>query len=398
MDRLKPMLTRGRWSGPAILMIAWLCLASFPGALAQSPPHCALAGAVFNSVTNAPIPRALVTFLGSAAGFRFTDAGGSFRVDGVPCGQHTISVSKPGFVGEGELSGARNPSPFGPDAAPEDQENEKGPRAPDPAVQIVDVEAGSAPARVRLVPLASITGAVVDENGEPLQGVIVQAISVKTSLDAADYVPAGKGRTDDRGHYSLLNLRPQDYIVRLAGEVSSTTYFVGTKLSPNNDHRGMQPVYYPNADAESAAQVIHLGGGDRASADFQRPSEPAYDINGWLTGFVPGIWTQIQMYREGDRMPLGRAYVNISSGQFRVVDVPRGHYTLRTVQYQTDPPLWLAAEMPVAITSEPIQDLQLGWHAGWTSPYRLLTKREPRRAVSRTWNCTRYARLAIRAD
>jgi hypothetical protein len=325
-------------------------------------------GAVFNSATNAAIPRALVTFFGSATGFRFTDAGGSFRVDDVSCGQHTISVSKPGFVGEGELSGQRNPAPFAPDSAAGDQENEQGPRAPDPAVQIVDVEPGSAPARIRLVPLASIAGTVVDENGEPLEGVIVQAISVRTSLDGADYVPSGKGRTDDRGHYSLLNLRPGDYLVRLAGEVSSTAYFVGTKLSPNNDHRGMQPVYYPNADAESAAQVIHLGGGDRASADFQRPSEAAYDINGRLTGFVPGIWTQIQMYREGDRVPLGRAYVNLSSGQFRVVDVPRGHYTLRTVQYQTDPPLWLAAETPVAITSEPVQDLQVGLVRGADIP------------------------------
>jgi hypothetical protein len=289
------MVTQGRWSGSAILILACLYLGSFTGAFAQSPPKCALVGAVSNSVTNAAIPRALVTFFGSTSGFRFTDAGGSFQIDDVPCGQHTISVSKPGFVAEGELSGPLDAARFALDAAAGDQGNEQGPRAPDPAVQTVDVEPGSAPARIRLVPLASIAGTVVDENGEPLEGVIVQAISVRASLDGADYVPADKGRTDDRGHYSLLNLRPGDHVVRLAGEVSSTAYFVGTKLSLNNDHRGMQPVYYSNADVESAAQVIHLGGGGRASADFQRPSEAAYDINGRLTGFVPGIWTQIQM-------------------------------------------------------------------------------------------------------
>jgi hypothetical protein len=189
------MVTQGRPSGSAIPILACLCFGSFPVAFGQSPPHCALAGAVFDSVTNAAIPRALVTFFGSVAGFRFTDAGGSFRVDDISCGQHTISVSKPGFVAEGGLSGQRNLAPFAFDAAAGEQENERGPRRPDPAIQTVDLEPGSAPARIRLVPLASIGGAVVDENGEPLEGVIVQAISVRASLDGADYVPAENERS-----------------------------------------------------------------------------------------------------------------------------------------------------------------------------------------------------------
>src|SRR5580700_6865101 len=115
------MVTQGRWSGSAILIIACFCIGFFPGAFAQSPQHCALVGSVLNSVTNAAIPRALVTFFGSATGFRFTDAGGSFRIDDVSCGQHTISVSKPGFVAEGELSGPRNPGPFALDAAAGEQ-------------------------------------------------------------------------------------------------------------------------------------------------------------------------------------------------------------------------------------------------------------------------------------
>ena len=274
------MVMQGGWSGAAATMIASLCLGLARVAFAQRSPQCALAGTVFNSVTNAAIPRALVTFVGSATGFRFSDAGGNFRVDCVRCGPHNISVSKPGFVSEDELFGQRNPLAFSLEQAAPDEENEQLPRPPEPAVQTVDVEAGSLPARMRLVPVSSIAGSVRDGNGEPLPGVVVQAISVKTSLDATDYVPAKTVNTDDRGHYFLLTLSAGDYIVRLVGEVSATSYSVGTKLSLNNDHRGMQPVYYPNVEAQSSAQKIHLGGGERASIDFQQSTEPALDING----------------------------------------------------------------------------------------------------------------------
>jgi len=132
---------------------------------------------------------------------------------------------------------------------------------------------------------------------------------VKTSLDGPDYVSVRSYHTDDRGGYALLSLPPGDYVVRMAGEASSTRYFSGNRLNPNNDHRGLQPVYYPNGDSPSTALVLHLGPGERANADFRQTTEPAFDINGRLAGFVPQAWTQMRLYREGDRLPLGAAFV-----------------------------------------------------------------------------------------
>jgi hypothetical protein len=65
----------------------------------------------------------------------------------------------------------------------------------------------------------------------------------------------------------------------------------------------------------------------------------------------------LQLFRDGDRIPLGRAFVNLTTGQFRVTDVARGSYTLRVQQYQPDPPLWFAAEAPITVTAEPIRNL-----------------------------------------
>jgi hypothetical protein len=316
-----------------------------------------LAGTVFNSASNAGVAHALVSFSGLAAGFRFTDAAGNFRVEEVPCGSLSISVSKPGFVSARELSPQLHQIFNRTEPGAEDTEAaETSARRLVPDVEAVQVTPQSLPVKIQLVPVSSIGGFVHDENNEPLAGVEVQDIAVRASLDGPEYVPTQTARTDDRGHYSFFDLTPGDYIVRLVGEAPRTSYFMGT-LNPNNDHRGLRPTYYPNGDTVSSASVLHLKPGEQATADFRQATEPAFDINGHISGFVAQSWTRIQMYREGDRLPLGRAYVNLSSGSFRVVDAPNGNYILRVVQYQADLHQSVAAEMPVTVKSEPIDNL-----------------------------------------
>jgi Carboxypeptidase regulatory-like domain len=310
----------------------------------------------------------MVTIYGAATGFRFTDVGGTFQVDDVPCAHYSLSVAKPGFVSGQEQNrpvNLLNPiaGAFGDLAS----ENPAG-RPPTPAVQQVNLSPDAPRVQVSLTPTASVSGTVLDENNDPLHGVSVQAIAVKTTLSGPDYVVAQTTQTDDLGHYELLDLPPGDYLVRLAGESSSTRYFQGNNLNPGNDHRGMQPVYYPNADSESSASVLTLAPGSQTSTDFQRATEPAFDINGRLAGFVPQAWTRIELYRDGSRLPVGRAFVNLSTGQFRVTDVPRGSYALRVTQYTADPPDWLAAEQPITIAGEPISGLQVPLSAGVEIP------------------------------
>ncbi len=336
------------------IVLCFSCVCAHHVVSAQTPQNCVLSGAVLNSATNAGIPHALVSFDGLASGFRFTDAGGNFRVEGEPCGRIGLNVSKPGFVSEAQLSPQLdqlfNPDPVTP------VDTEAAGQASPTHVDL-DLKPGMQPARIQLVPVSSIAGTVLDENSEPLEGVVVQGIAVRASFDGADYVPARTARTDDRGRYALLNVLPGDYVVRLAGEVSSTRYFMGSRLNLNNDHRGLQPMYFPNVAELPSASLLHLSPGQQANADFRQSTEAAFDIDGRLTGFVPQSWTQMQLYRDGDSIPVGAAYVNLSTGQFRMVDVPRGHYTLRAAQYQADPPRWLAAETPLTIVSEPVRNL-----------------------------------------
>jgi hypothetical protein len=347
---------RNTWRNTAFLLCSLLCLIAAQPGFAQTPSRFVLSGTVLNSATGSGIARALVSYSGPASGYRFTDASGSFHIENAPAGWYGLTISKPGFLSENELSAsAIGIAQIG---ASEDIDplTEQNARRSNQTIA-VELKEDYQPAKIKLVPVASMSGIVLDENSEPLEGVVVQGIAVKESLAGPDYVPARTARTDDRGRYALLNLPPGDYVVRLAGEVSSTNYFIGNTLNPNNDHRGMQPVYYPNVDSLSSALVLHLPPAEKVSADFRQATVPAFDINGRLSGFVPHAWTQMQLYRDGDRVPVGGAFVNLSSGQFRMVDVARGNYLLRAVQYQADPPEWLAAETPVIVTAEPVRNL-----------------------------------------
>lgn len=248
-------------------------LALSPFLSAQTKQQCTLAGSVVNSATNAGIAHALVSVNGATNRFRFTDVAGNFEFEGLPCESHTLSVTKPGFISEQTLAQQSTPQPFASSMA-EEPENPAG-RAPAPAFQTLNLAQDSPRSRVVLIPVSSIVGTVLDENAEPLAGVSVRAIAIKASLSGTEYAAVQSVITDDRGRYSLLSLTPGDYLVRLAGESASTHYFTGT-LNPNNDHRGMQPVYFPNADTLSSANMLSLAPGSQTTADFRASTEPAF--------------------------------------------------------------------------------------------------------------------------
>lgn len=350
------VMSSRRGHGPVpVLLSLLLCPVLVHCGFAQTSTRCTLSATVVNSATGVGIPHALVSYRGLASGYRFTDAAGGIHVENLPSGPYSLAVSKPGFVSEDELSSRQNVFAMmgQPQNVPEQESFEI---TPSQTFKNVELKPDSSVLRIKLLPVAAISGTVLDEHGEPLEGLSVQSVAVKASLSGVDYAPSASTSTDDRGRYLFPKLVPGDYLIRLAGEISATHYFAG-KAVPDGDHRGMRPVYYPSGDTTAGAFVFHLVPGEQTNADFQQPTERAFDIDGRLTGFVSHAWTQMQLYRDGDRLPVARAYVNLANGQFRVIDVPPGSYTLRAVQYESDPVKWLAAEASVNVTAEPVRDM-----------------------------------------
>src|SRR5215831_6184079 len=353
-----------------VAVVLWIL--SFPTqqqlARAQEPERCALAVSVLNSATQTGLPHAMVSYSGPESGYRFTDSGGNVRVEDISCGSYVLSVVKPGFVSSGQTAGLDvllNPArldEFNAELA------EPAEQRSTPVHKSVQLTQSSPSIRVALLPVSSIDGVVLDENGEPLNGISVQAIAAQTSLAGINYVLARTAHTDDSAHYMLAGLVPGDYVVRLAGKISSRNLSLETAANGAGVRRGIPLVYYSGVDTLTAATVLHMAPGEHASADFHPSMQPAVEIDGHLTGFARGDSLKIELYPENDNIHAVDVFVDASTGLFHALDVPAGTYILRALQYHSERSQWLTAEVPVVVKAKPLHDLIIPLSPGMNLP------------------------------
>src|SRR5262245_16916552 len=167
-----------------------------PGpAPAASPATAFLAGQVVDDPSGRPIPQAQVflqTPTGPPAGRGrqppvIADSQGRFFFGEVPAGTFSLSALKPGYNAAGSNSIAR---PI------ELREGER----------ILDV-------KLRLARLASLSGTVRDDGGDPVVGTTVVAVRRTLVNGRMTPQPIGRATTDDRGLFRIEGLRPGEYVL-----------------------------------------------------------------------------------------------------------------------------------------------------------------------------------------
>gem|GEM_PF-5863166 len=120
-----------------------------------------------------------------------SDAEGKFSIDNVEPGRYWLSAERQGFVKMDY--GARRPSVPG---------------------TVLTLEAGKdlTGLMFKLVPQGIIAGRVLDDEGEPLSGVMVQVLQQRYMQRRKRLVPAAAGvQTNDLGEYRVANLSPGEY-------------------------------------------------------------------------------------------------------------------------------------------------------------------------------------------
>ena len=232
---------------------------AFAGALvAQFPPPGTgvVEGRVVNAVTGAPIRRAIVTI--SAPHVSLTsesDADGRFQFTALPPGHFRLAASRTGFLAQDGWT----KRPFG--------------LGIDSHITLDDI---------LLMPQSVVSGRVLDEEGDPVDGAYVMVLKRAATNGKEDWVQAGGAQTNDRGEYRLPNLAPGRYLVKgwpRQGPILNTRY--GEAAPPEKSEMTYAPVYYPNTtDMAAASPVQTRAGAEVQGIDIHVFRSPSFHVRG----------------------------------------------------------------------------------------------------------------------
>jgi hypothetical protein len=177
-----------------------------------------------------------------------------------------------------------------------------------------------------------VSGTVVDEHGEPVEGITVSALRLRRIEGrTATFSSALPVQTDDRGQYRLIGLEPGSYIVAAMarGAVSATSL---------EQARAYVSYYYPSTPDLSYAQRVVLDAGRNADGiDIAFAPTRTFTVSGSVSGPVfetigrpfDGNLTLSVSAKSGAVSVESRPGQVDASGRFVVRNVPPGDYVVK---------------------------------------------------------------------
>ena len=254
---------------------------------------CEAKGEVLNSVTGQGLRNAIVTFRASRtdgtphAYLATTDLTGHFAISGIVSGTYRLSASRRGFI-TGEYN-ARTYS------------------SPGTALNVA-CEQGTPTLTIRLVPYAVVTGRVIDEDDDPIEGIHLQLIKLTGNGNDTDLVVVGSAVTDDEGGFRIGKVPPgKYYLSNLAG--SGPT--VPLPHQPGNpvrqDWMYAPSLYRGSDDLSGAVQITVIPGTHFQSSDFRIDRKPNVRLKGKVT--IPGMADNPSDHN-GILVPPGRSMIS----------------------------------------------------------------------------------------
>ena len=246
-------------------------------------------------------------FTGDASRTSVTDAGGAFTFDGV----------KPGLY---RLTGHHRNYPVS-------------------VEKTITVKAGeTAEVQADLVPGAALSGKIVDEDGDPIEGCSVQAVRSNRSPQQGSIF----AQANADGEYSISNVAPGKYVVTA---LCQTPVFEPRPLSvgPSPPPSVAWPrLYYPGSTTPDPAQPVELtAGSERTGIDFKMTPRPVTHVHVNLAGSglkgLPGLNWQLALLTGLPRgMGEGFRPIDTSKDSFDIPNVFAGSYMLVIGMPQTN--------------------------------------------------------------
>ncbi|HJZ77914.1 MAG TPA: carboxypeptidase-like regulatory domain-containing protein [Vicinamibacterales bacterium] len=338
---------------------------------AQPPPRdrprppaqagsAAIRGRIFAADTGRPLRRARIAALAPELAGESrtvsTDSDGRYELTGLPAGRYAIRVTRSGYL----------PLRYG----------QRRPLEQGKPLQLLDRQTLDN-VDFSLARMGLISGRVVDEFGDPIEGVNVMALRLMFFNGRRQFVPTGGGpsvRTDDAGQYRLLGLEPGSYLVAASTRETWTVNRDGVKQV-----MGYASTYAPSTTRLTDAQRVTVSLGKEVSnTDVALQPGRAARIAGRAVDSHGRPFAQVEVAREvrgnGFYSIAGVASASVTAdGTFAIDNVPPGDYILSASRGgESDVPE--AAFMPITVDGTDLDDLIVIGSLGGTIAGQVLTE------------------------
>ena len=214
----------------------------------------------------------------------------------------------------------------------------------------------------RLQPHAVISGRILDEDGEPLANVQVQATSNRYIQGRRQLVPNGTSSTNDLGEYRIFGLAPGPILCQCDSPFPNELRPDGRAVSGNPDvpEEDYAPTYYPGMTDSSGAVPIAIAAGQPVgNIDMKLVKTHTVRVRGHVTGGAGRGRTMVML---NPRDSMGMFDRNLSApqgpdGKFEIRGVTPGSYWL-TAQ-SSDDGVRYVARMPVNVGNSSVEGVEV---------------------------------------
>jgi len=316
-------------------------------------------GRIVAGDTGKPLRRARVTLtapeLAGEPRNTSTDEDGRYEFTELPAGRFTLRVRRGGYL----------PLAYG----------QRRPREAPKPLQLLDREVVDH-VDLALPRMAVITGRVLDDAGDPMEGVNVHAVRIMFRDGQRRLVPVGavQNRSDDDGEFRLTGLTPGTYYV-----VAETRDTWTVARDTVKQVMGFAPTYFPGTTQLSDARRLTVQVGRRINnVDFSMITGRAARLSGTAVDSHGKPFQNVSVREEVRGEDFG-SFGTVAStavhpdGTFVIEHVPPGEYVIGAATGR-DVPEPQVAIADITVDGSDIDNLTLIGSAGGTVTGRVLTE------------------------
>jgi hypothetical protein len=334
-----------------------------PGATTAAAPAKSgvIRGRILAADTGRPLRRAQITLNGPERRTTNTGLDGRYEFKELGAGRYTVAASRSGYL-----------------------RLEHGQRRPLEQARPLDLSAEQTMEGVdfTLPRMGRITGRVLDDAGEPMAGVTVQALRPAYVEGRRQLVivamTSGFQGTDDTGVYQISGLTPGTYYLRA---MTRETWM--STASGRRELLGFKPTYFPSTPEFSGARAVDVGVGQRVTdADIPlvigRPatiSGVAVDSQGRpLAGRSVGLGQRFLRELPGGGGSSAGSTPVLGDGRFVFKNVTPGEYQLSIFNGELGTAAGEYGLVHVTVDGADLENVVVATSAGWSIGGRFVTE------------------------